>query len=136
MKILIDIGHPAHVHYFKNFIKIMERRGHEFLIVARDREVIHKLLRAENIGFKNRGKGAKSIIGKIFYMLKADLLLFYYHLKFRPDIYLSHGSHYTMHIAKIMGKPCVSTGDSDHIKLNAKLLMPYLDALLLLLYID
>ena len=23
MKILIDIGHPAHVHYFKNLINIM-----------------------------------------------------------------------------------------------------------------
>jgi len=27
MKILIDIGHPAHVHYFRNFIKMMESNG-------------------------------------------------------------------------------------------------------------
>ena len=30
MKILIDMNHPAHVHYFRNFIKLMEAKGHEF----------------------------------------------------------------------------------------------------------
>ena len=25
MKILIDMNHPAHVHYFRNFIKDMEK---------------------------------------------------------------------------------------------------------------
>ena len=39
MKILIDINHPAHVHYFKNFIKIMEKKGHEFLIISRNKEI-------------------------------------------------------------------------------------------------
>jgi predicted glycosyltransferase len=26
MRILIDINHPAHVHYFRNFIKIMVKK--------------------------------------------------------------------------------------------------------------
>jgi len=130
MRLFIDIGHPAHVHYFKNFIKIMEAKGHEFLVVARDREVIHSLLRAEKIKFHSRGKGAKSFIGKLLYTIWADLCLFYHSVFFRPDIYLSHSSHYAMHIARLFGKPCISTADSDHIKMNAKWLMPYLDALL------
>ena len=49
MKILIDIGHPAHVHYFKNFIKIMNKKGHETLVVARNRDCIFELLKFENI---------------------------------------------------------------------------------------
>lgn len=32
MKILIDINHPAHVHYFRNFIKLMVDKKREFLI--------------------------------------------------------------------------------------------------------
>ncbi|MFW5804449.1 MAG: DUF354 domain-containing protein, partial [bacterium] len=35
MKILIDIGHPAHVHYFKNFITKMSQKGHSFIVIAR-----------------------------------------------------------------------------------------------------
>ena len=49
MKILIDINHPAHVHYFKNFIKIMEQKGHKFLIISRDKEIEHYLLKKNNI---------------------------------------------------------------------------------------
>lgn len=130
MRIQIDIGHPAQVHYFKNFIKIMEEKSHEILVTARDREVIHDLLRAENISYVNRGKGAKSWIGKILYTLKADLILLWQALKFSPDIFLSDGSHYALHVSKILNKPCISTGDSDHIKLNAKFMMPYLAALI------
>ena len=44
MKIFIDIGHPAHVHYFKNFIQIMKNNGYGFLVTARDKEVTHNLL--------------------------------------------------------------------------------------------
>ena len=39
MRIFIDIGHPAHVHYFKNFIWKMEEKGHTIFISARDKEV-------------------------------------------------------------------------------------------------
>ncbi len=39
MRILVDIGHPAHVHFFKNFIWEMEKRGHEFIVTARDKDV-------------------------------------------------------------------------------------------------
>jgi len=55
MKILLDIGHPAHVHYFKNFIKIMEDKGHQFLITSRNKEIEHHLLKQYKIAFKSRG---------------------------------------------------------------------------------
>ena len=44
MRVLIDIGHPAHVHYFHYFMKIMERKGNQILVVARDKEVSQELL--------------------------------------------------------------------------------------------
>ena len=65
MKILIDIGHPAHVHYFRNFIKIMEDRGHEFLIIAKNRSVTFNLLDSYNIKFIKRRNYPKSLIGKL-----------------------------------------------------------------------
>ena len=54
MKILIDIGHPGHVHYFRNFIKKMEENLHEVLIVARDKEVTFKLLEFYKIPYRTR----------------------------------------------------------------------------------
>lgn len=130
MNIFIDIGHPAHVHYYKNFIAEMKKRGHKVLVTARDRECIHQLLKAEKIEYKNRGKGASTLLGKILYTLKADLIILWHAVRFRPNIFLSHGSHYTMHVSKILGVPCIATGDSDHIKMNAKFLMPFLSCLI------
>ena len=64
MKILIDIGHPAHVHYFKNFIKIMQKKGNIITVSARDRECVSDLLVFEEIPFFRRGKGFNGIFGK------------------------------------------------------------------------
>jgi len=76
MRILIDIGHPAHVHYFKNFIWIMQQKGHEFCITARNKEVAFVLLKKYGFNFYKRGQGAKSIPGKIFYLIKADYVIY------------------------------------------------------------
>ena len=44
MKILVDIGHPAHIHYFKNCARIMAEKGHEFLFVVRERDSTMELI--------------------------------------------------------------------------------------------
>ena len=38
MNILIDIGHPAHVHMFHFFAIEMQKRGHQVLFTCRDKE--------------------------------------------------------------------------------------------------
>ena len=105
MKILIDIGHPAHVHYFRNFIAIMESRGHKFIIIARTKPIIIYLLNYYRIDFVSRGEGKNSIIGKVFHLVSASLLILFHSLRFKPDLYLSQGGIYTSSIAWL----CIST---------------------------
>ena len=72
MKIHIDINHPAHVHYFKNFIKIMEEKGHSFVVTNRDSKIINQLLDAYGIQhiIRNRRPEDKSKINRILYLIK------------------------------------------------------------------
>lgn len=114
MKILIDIGHPGHVHYFKNLIKLLEKNNHEFLIIARDRDVITRLLEKLNLPFINRGKGKNSKLGKLFYMLKADLQILRECLKFKPDLFLSFSTPYAAQVSYLMGKPHIALTDTEH----------------------
>ena len=58
MKIFVDIGHPAHVHYFKNLILNLKDKGHEFLITARKKDVSQELLDNYNIPYTSRGTGS------------------------------------------------------------------------------
>jgi len=112
MKILIDIGHPGHVHYYRNTIKNLESKGHSILITARDKGVIRNLLDYYNLPFINRGVGKDSRIGKLLYMVKADVQLLYHARRFKPDLFLSFSLPYAAQIASITGKPHIAINDT------------------------
>ena len=114
MKILIDIGHPAHVHYFKHFIWIMRDKGHTIDITSRNKEVAFSLLEYYKFPYFNRGKGRNGLIGKFIYILEADFFLLKNALKLKPDVYLSAGSPYAAHIAWLTRKPHIAIDDTDH----------------------
>lgn len=114
MKILIDINHPAHVHYFKNFIKIMKKRGADVLVVARDRDMVISLLEAYNIEYVNRGTGANGFVGKLIYMIKADIFMLRLALKFKPDLFLSFGTPYAAQTATLLNKFHIAITDNDY----------------------
>ena len=88
MKILIDILHPAHVHFFRNFIAQMKQRNHELCVTARRKDVTLDLLREygiDHIPISEIGKGKLSL-GKE--LLSRNLKLINICRKFRPDIML------------------------------------------------
>lgn len=51
MNILIDILHPAHVHFFRNFYHEMTKRGHKLLVTTRQKECAVQLLEAHDIPY-------------------------------------------------------------------------------------
>lgn len=46
MRLLIDVLHPAHVHFFRNFMADMQNRGHELRVISRQKDVATQLLDA------------------------------------------------------------------------------------------
>jgi uncharacterized protein len=130
MKILIDIGHPAHVHYFKNFIWIMQEKGHSIYISARDKEVTLDLLDYYKLPYFNRGKGRKGLSGKLLYILEGDLRLLKYARSVKPDLFLSFGSPYASHVAWIMRKPHIAFDDTDHSFFEHFISMPFTQTVL------
>ena len=130
MKILIDIGHPAHVHYFKNFIWVMKEKGHIIDIIARDKEVAFKLLDYYKFPYFNRGKGKNGFIGKFLYLIKADLFVLRKAIKLKPDIYLSAGSMYAAHVAWILRKPHIAFDDTDNNLFQQLFYVPFTTAIL------
>jgi uncharacterized protein len=130
MRILIDIGHPGHVHYFRNFIKRMKEYEHEFLVIARDKEVTFKLLEYYKIPFKSRGKGGKGFFWKLIYILVADFRIFYFARKFKPDLFLSFSSTYAGHAAFLINKPHILFDDTEHAKFEHIMYKPFAKAII------
>ncbi|MCD4769572.1 MAG: DUF354 domain-containing protein [Bacteroidales bacterium] len=112
MKILIDIGHPAHVHLFKHFAHIMGKKGHKILFTCREKEFEVELLKSENFSYVSFGKHYISKAGKLWGLLKFDVQMLRVTLNYKPNLFLSHGSIYAAQIAWITRKPHIAFEDT------------------------
>jgi uncharacterized protein len=120
VKILIDIGHPAHVHLFKYFAWEMQKNNHLIYFTCREKEFEKELL--EHYGFKYKSFGRKyaTSLGKLLGLVEFDIKEFIEGIKFQPDVFLSHGSMYAAHAAWLLGKPHIAmedTGNWEQIRL-------------------
>jgi uncharacterized protein len=90
MKVLFDIVHPAHVHFFKNIIRGIEEKGHQTAIIARDKDVTLKLL--DLYGFKYQAvgfSGAKNRFQQFRELVVRDLSILHLASLFKPDFILT-----------------------------------------------
>ncbi len=129
MNILIDIGHPGHVHLFRPFAKEMMKNGHKVLFTCREKEFEIELLKAAGLNYKSFGKKFSSKAGKIFGLVKFDLQEVITALKFKPDLLLSHGSPYAAHASFLVGKPNISLEDTGNME-QIRLYLPFTDSVL------
>lgn len=130
MKILVDIGHPAHIHYFKNCARIMTEKGHEFLFVVRERDSTIELIRSTGFNYVSRGKGKTGLINKTLGIVQIDYKLFKIAKKFKPDYFLSSSSPYAAHIACLMRKPHIAFDDTEHAIFEHWMCRPFTDVVL------
>lgn len=129
MRISIDIGHPGHVHFFKNFIWEMKRRGHDIIVTSREKEISNYLLNKYKIGYENLGKNKKGLLNKFIGIPLFDFKMFKTVKKFKPDIFLSIASLYAAHVGKFLGKKVVIFTDTEHAKLANSLTFPFSDTI-------
>ena len=126
---MFDIGHPAHVHFFKNTIQELNERGHETIITTRDKDIELNLL--DKYGFKyiNIGKHKPSIFGKAKAMIEFDYKIYNITKKFSPDILIGLCSPYLAHVSAAIRKPYISFWDTEDAKLNILLNYPFTDVI-------
>ena len=129
MKIFVDINHPAHVHFFKNFIWDMQEHGHDFFISSRDKEVALSLLDAYGFDYFNRGQGYSGILGKSWGILDIDYKLYRQAKRFKPDVFLGLHNTYTAHLGKLMNRPSITFTDTEHAKLANFMTFPFTDVI-------
>ena len=130
MRILVDIGHPAHIHYFKNCARILTEKGHEFLFVVRERDSTMELIRSTGFNYVSRGKGKTGLINKTLGIIQIDHKLFKIARKFKPDYFLSFSSPYAAHVAWLMRKPHIAFEDTEHAKFEHWMCRPFTDVVL------
>lgn len=125
MKILIDMGHPAHVHFWKNFIWEMEKQGHEFKVVVREKNPMAELLTHYKIPFTKIGSPPSGTFNKTVRLPINDIRLLKIARDFKPDVLTGIGSPYMAQVGKLIRKPSYIFTDTEHATLINKLAVPF-----------
>lgn len=113
MKFIFEICHPAHVHYFKNLIYELNKKGHQVKILAQNRGIISQLLDKYNLPYTLFPNLPKGLFGKILFIPFIDLIFYRHALKFKPDMLIGFGGAYISHVGRLIGKPSIVVDDTD-----------------------
>ena len=126
MRLLFDLGHPAHVHLFRNIIKQVRKTGGDVCVTSRHKDVAVDLCRAYNIPQIVLSKArTNSFFSSIWEMAYLTLRLWNLSYRFRPDALLGTSASIGV-IGRLIGRPSFFFGedDSDVIPLFARMVYP------------
>ena len=128
MRIMIGIGHPKQVHFWRNIINNLEEDGHEVKIVAWKKDITLYLLNVYGLTYEIVGKNYKGLMRKMYGLLESDFKAFKVAIKFKPDILLA-GSPALAHVSKLLRKPYIYFIDTEHASIAYWLTYPFSDVI-------
>lgn len=111
MRVLFDIAHPAHVHFYRHLAGELTHRGHEWRIASRDKDVTNQLLESLGLPYVTASAARSGRVGLASELLERDLALFRIGRDFRPDLILTRNPSGT-HAGRLLGIPSVFDTDN------------------------
>lgn len=126
MRILIDIGHPAHVHFFRNPIKLLRERGHKILILSREKECTLDLLDEYSLDhILISSQGGDGIISLARELVTRNLRLVKIAREFRPHIMTAIGGVSIAQVGRLLGIPSIVFYDTENARLQNAITYPF-----------
>ena len=126
MRILVDIHHPKHVHFFRPLLRRWEARGDAVQIVTRDKDITHQLLdlyglryvclSRQQVGWRAASELAGRWLGFARWIRR-----------FRPDVTVSVAGITTAPPSRLLGVPNVALTDTETAELSNRLAFPFAD---------
>lgn len=123
-RILVDVCHPAHAHFFRHPIALWRKAGCEVHIAARDKDVALPLMREfglECVTLGNTGKGALSLLGELIHR---DVALYRFARKMKAEVITAIGGIFAAHAAWAARIPSVVFYDTEIATLQNRLTYP------------
>ena len=125
MHFLYDLGHPAHVHLFRNVARQLIARGHQVTIAIRDRDIVATLLDRYGLPYVVASKARRGRLGALLELIIHDWNIFKLAWRNRVDC-LAGTSVSASHVGWILRKPSfvLNEDDADYVKRFALLAYP------------
>ena len=128
MKLIFDIGHPAHFHLFKNAFLYFEAEGHSCLFTVRSKDTIIQLLKNYNFPYVIVSKPRTGFLGLFIELIEHNFNVLVVSLKFKPD-FIVGTSVSASHICPLIGCKSIifNEDDYDYVKLFTYITYPTAD---------
>lgn len=130
VRVLFDVGHPAHVHLFRNAIADLREQGHETVVISRETDVTGDLLEAYGIDHRSLSTGKGSLPAP----MAREARLLGVARQFRPDVIVGSLRPMLAHVSALTGSRYVAVGDV-HVdrpilrRLSQWITVPFADAI-------
>lgn len=125
MRVLVDVVHPAHVHFYRYVLADLRRRGHDVLVASRDKDVTLALL--DRLDIDHTPISTASRGGRLHQageLVRRDVALWRIARRFAPDVVLTRNPT-GVHVARVVGATGVfDTDDGTQAGLLYRLAAP------------
>ncbi len=125
MNILVDLNHPAHVHFFRYFISDMQDKGHNIIITASKKEITFDLLKEYGMEYINLGSYGKGLFSKMAQVPIMAMKMLRIMKRYDIDISMGIASSRIAHASFLLGKNSYIFTDTEHATMINKLFKPF-----------
>ena len=124
MRYIFELNHPKHYYQFKHIMSFLDGQGHSVKVLARDKDVLLRVLKEEHIPFEVFGVHKNSILGKLFSSF--SILHHYKRIAkgFHPDAIVSKASLYGVLVARVLRCKSFIFPDSEVVALTNRIVAP------------
>jgi len=131
VRILIEIGHPAQIHLFKNLAWRLEKDGHTVKIAISIKEIALDLIKGYGFDYSILYNNVNcGILGKLVLLVNGEMEMYRLVKRFDPDILISTTSEIAGPISRIFGKAHIGITDTEHADLTNFIAYPNTDIIL------
>ncbi len=125
MRILLDITHPAHLHFFRHAIGRLRERGHEVRLTGRDKDILRRLATEMNIEMNFFGGSPAGVAGMARTLAYRKTKLAGVVRQFRPDVMAALGGTFIGFLGAALRVPNVVFYDTENATLSNRITYPF-----------
>lgn len=122
--ILVDIGHPGHVHLFRIAIGKWKDAGHAVVVAIRNRGIVTQLLQAYGIEHQIVSEVKTSFLGLLYELVEHDWGIAQMAVRHRVDVLIGTSVCIT-HVGLLLRRPSLIFNEDDKHYLHAWALLAY-----------
>lgn len=129
MRILVDVLHPKHAHFFRPLIRRWIGKGHDVKVATRHKDITHELLNLFQMPYICLSRQKKGI-GMVLELITHWRNLVSVLKDFRPNVVISIGGIMTSIPCKVLGIANLALTDTETAELGNRISFPFADCVL------